>query len=535
VTWVSEIVEGAASTLGFCKPTNQAAVTYMSMLPGGYYTNANGLDNSISFSTHTANQTIPDMSVFGTKVDENSIKYLSAKKSFYRTVGWGLTQNTNDVLCVFPITPCLGSNEAGFLNPNEYNVSSAGYIASFHEFWRGSMIITADVIKNAGHSGSLGLVWLPGYKFSDVVSTLNWDATSKVVLDLKESSVGQIRVDYQANKPWMTTDFSNDLNHSIQDYNSCPGMFALIVLNPLGCANNVPQTVQINLSYAMCEDFELAVPNFAYYMPKRNAEPEPGIESSFPPVKKIFKPAKRSRTNFKHLKAHAGTDDLAVEDADPDEQTSPPSVVLLNDEAKSAGMWPSKACMGESNDSLRVLTRRFGTCLVSNDVGIRLDSSYFGDVTNQDGQCPLFAISYLFAFFTGGTRFKMMLDQASTTTPFQEPAYVDAWLGFEYLLDPFDSDTILNALTDGSFSTQAAYSTTNVTEVAVPFYRSKPILPISSVRYTPEDFRPTANFYVYNVSNVLTNPCRKRFLRAAADDFSFGYSVGAPTIVAIEI
>jgi len=394
------------------------------------------------------------------------------------------------------------------------------------------MIITVDVIKNAGHSGGLGLVFLPGYKFADVVSTVNWDATSKVVLDLKKSATGQIRIDFQANKPWYTTDFSSDLNHSIQDYNSCPGFFALIVLNPLGCANNVPQTIEINLSYAMCEDFEVAAPNFGLYRPTANFPSIPGAEVNFPAVEQKVK---RATPRLKARRGHVDTDYLAIEDADPDEQVIPPSAITLNDEAKSAGMWPSKACMGESNDSLRVLTRRFGTILQTTEPGVRFDSSYFGDVTELDGQVPLFAISYLYAFFTGGTRFKMFLDLSSSTAVVsQAPSYVDTWLGFEYNLDPFKDDTTLNSLTAGTFSSQSAAPMTNTTEIAVPFYRSKPILPISSVRYTAEDFRPTANFLVSNYVSPAITPCNKRFLRAAADDFSFGYVVGAPTIEEIE-
>jgi hypothetical protein len=532
VSWVADIVQGAASTIGFCKPTSQQSVQYMSMLPAAYYTNANGLDNSISFSTNTANQLVPDLTIFGTKTDEMSITFLGAKKTFYRTVGWGLSQNTNDVLCTFPVTPCLGSNEGGLLLPDKYNVGNAGYIASFHEFWRGSMVITVDVIKNAGHSGTLGLVFLAGHQYADVTSAVNWDAPPKVVLDLKLSATGQIRIDFQANKPWYTTDFSSDLNHAIQDYNSCPGFFALIVLNPLGAANNVPQTVEINLSYAMCEDFEVAVPNFALYRPTTNFDPTPGAEAGFPKSEKVARKAKRLK---RLLRAHGDPEELSIHINDPDEQVVPPMAITLNDEARSAGMWPSKVAMGESNDSLRVLTRRFGEILRTNDVAVRFDSSYFGDVAANDGQVPLFAVSYLYAFFSGGTRFKMFLDQSSDTAiPYQTPAYIDAWLGFEYLLDPFENDTILNTYTDGVFSSQSSVGTTNTAEVAIPFYRSKPVLPISSVRYTPEDFRPTANFLVSNTIPTVTNPCRKRFLRAAADDFSFGYVVGAPTIEYVE-
>nr|APG78017.1 hypothetical protein 2 [Beihai picorna-like virus 74] len=631
-SWVSRFVNGVAGMIGFNKPVHLQPTQAYANIPGKGFTNMDGKDNStvLGASSDVTIHTMPG--IFSTDVDEMSFDYVKKKSCLMKAPRSWITGGAQGrILDSIPVTPgyCDATSPTTVANP-----TTLAYLSSMFRYWRGGITYRFSFAKTAFHSGRLRFAFVPKMlNSSPIVSggeplymTHNW------VIDLSKSSEITFTIPYCSNRAWMPVEvISNDANLAYRD--SSTGWLVIQVLTPLKKASNASDTVKYMGWISGADDFELAVPDFATYVPSTIAPladipEETPAESEF--VAQVFQEAS--------------------EDISHNEQVQNIDSAMFPD--KTIGnVTASGLSIGEKITSLRQLIKRFGPMFigypypykqpdsvryslpgpVSPDSStekfslnsIQLDPAYFGEVdTDQsafatyslpieinpnpvqapaEANCiigrklpptsPLHYISYLYRFYRGGRRYKIWTAPAripkvssqAWSAPLDDSIQPDNqvptnWLhGYEYensrtsipYLVTRDKELTTNGNLTGP-TVQGGYKPTQqavfesihypdingCVEVEVPYYSGLPISLVAE-KSLPDSEGPLVersrvNFTLGTsvqdleipypaVKNSLSSGAEWWCLRgsigscrvytAAADDFSFGYLVGAPKLV----
>jgi hypothetical protein len=200
---------------------------------------------------------------------------------------------------------------------------------------------------------------------------------------------------------------------------------------------------------------------------------------------------------------------------------------------------PCKLSIGEHVSNLRYLTRRFGIAQSNTtsgtDLYLELPSYYFGKVYNPVDNnlatyriTPIDYISWIYRFFRGGIRWKVLARSDGIDQGYQEAALVN---NFE---STREIATITKAVFDVIFVQAQSfwhrvYTILNpVLEVTVPYYSQVPVRPIVGSD-TPQPRLLEDNAVLYH-SHITGSSGGIDIMKAAHDDFSFGWLVGPPQL-----
>lgn len=335
----------------------------------------------------------------------------------------------------------------------------------------------------------------------DPQQAYNW------VLDLRNSSEIEFSIPYNNIVEWSQVRLVT-ASGALSNDNSI-GTIRIEVLNPLRAPESVSNTIDFNIWMAGESDLQFAIPTFANYVPSlRDVAPfEAQVLGS---------------------QQDRGFNDMCDKPKLFDMKT-PPKIA------------PCAATIGEIVTNLRALTRRFArtTTLSKNVAGKMqwdLPSYYFApifdpavDVLDNYSITPLDYISFIYRFFRGGNRYKFMVAGASAidTTAYQEAILA---AGYPSARVP---TTVNDALYNKFYNASASFMhrlyvwINPILEITTPFYSQTIIRPIVGVDSAqPENM--TSNSLLYRISGNYT--CDVDVLRAAADDFTFGWLLGAPTL-----
>ena len=628
VDWVATAISGAASTFGWNKPTDMSKVETYAPIPAKGYTNANGIDNSVKLSAMPDNGLTYSDSVFSSKVDEMDISHVAKKSSIFAdNIEWSTSSPTETNLFQFPVAPGYVQNKYVSAS-NVVSPSTLGYLASMFSYWRGGITYRLTVSKTAFHTGRLRVTYYAGIS-AGVADTATYQNAYNWVLDLSVSSEITFTVPYVANVPWKEVLIGKESDFAGKEP-LMTGFITVEVLTSLRQASDsVADTVLINLWTSGYDDMAFAVPNFGSYAVYTN--PFDSDDDVIPIRAQIFNETTAGTRHNEQVE----NDTVKVFEA--------PPLSLTGFEQLS---------VGEKITNLRQLIKRF--CVmnyslpypyldkspaaylgpINRDEGdnlfnqITLDPAYFGEASNTPdatqllsivvsrpsntgipnkssfeamkrfvGLHPLYRISYLFRFYRGGVRYKVVsLPSAATqctssaTGPLSEAAAMynsftdsintlpqrselpifavrdDAVIQNGQIAKPvMDTFTKFNNLQ--RFEHSVASDLNNVLEFEVPYYNSLPISVVSEgntsnidgplnrrnkiflrrshdpkgldspvTQYDKDFYGPL--IYTETTTGSYGGVTRPTFggayiYQAAADDFSFGYLVGVPRIIKI--
>jgi len=481
VEWVSRAIGGAASAVGWNKPTNLDKNCPYINVPAKGFTNVDGIDLSSKLGAMPDNGLTYDGGIFSTEVDEMDLTYVSSKSCLFRSaIPWTLTSAVGTNLHYNAVAPGL------VLGTSIFSPTTVAYVASMFQQWRGTIKYRIAAAKTAFHTGRLRITYHPGVYGSDALTGTIAENAYNWILDLSVSSELEFEVPYVSNVPWKEVYLGqyDDANWDLERYST--GTITITVLNELRKASDsVADNVPLNMWISGGEDIAYAMPDFA-----RFAVAEPLSELG-------------ERQEDPELEWKAQVFNLTSTAIEHNEQVQDTSASVFPMGMMDHTM-AEQLCIGEKITSLRQLIKRFGLTSMGdpfpyvNETGvsysfpgpipmnsdkylfnkIRIDPAYFGETTTTasvqwqtiqypvsraaDGgltddtfnavvqfpaRCPLYYISYLYRFWRGSRRYKFATPATNglrCTNQGQRPAYSYNTTRDEYATatDGFEYDAI---------------------------------------------------------------------------------------------
>jgi hypothetical protein len=635
VEWVSRAVGGAASTFGWNKPTSLDKVVLVSNVPGRGYTHADGIDMSVKLAAMPDNGLTYDAGIFSTDVDEMDIAYVCSKSCIVRNATpWDASMLPGTQLLGLPVTPGL------CIADTNIPPTTLAFVSSMFTYWRGGLKYRLAVAKTAFHTGRLRISFSPGVHTTTVGSVYencyNW------VLDLSVSSEIEFEIPYIANVPWKEVLLGTytQTGYSKETYST--GLLVVEVLTPLRVAStNVTSTLNLTTWISGGDDIAFAIPTFGGY-----SLAPPALAGPVSSGRKLEGFVDDDEQGDEEL--HAQIFNMTSPAISHSEQTTNDAESFLP-KSRLGPTMAEQLSIGERITSLRQLIKRFGVvsqgyrypyynlssefwCFpgpipLANDNylfnQITIDPGHFGSktaapevdqivnlplsvsndgtvneaqflaLTNYPARSPLSYISYLYRFYRGGRRYKMVtpstngVNWASTLTrpagngeaPFESANAAQSSLGIQMERPseplyarrrprPKENGSILppELTSFTKYAIEPLFETYNYSDIngtlefEVPYYAQTPISIVAEGTLADTEGPLLRRSYVdvsrslqprgldmptYEVSKDLAYPCstgvsmegiRKCFggytlYEAAADDFSFGYLIGAPVLV----
>lgn len=541
VAWMSDVVGGAASLLGFSKPTSEIAIHTMANTPGKGLTNYDGLDNSVVLGTTLKNEVQHKTNIFGTDIDEMSIAYIISKWNYVQQFNWSTgSPAKNNALFKLPIHPGIcGEDVPSGLSGTWFTPTQLAYVASMFRYWRGGISLRFSAVKNQYYSGRLVFVYYPGVRAGEVIDYTTLDVSNcyKWIWDIRQDSDLELTIPYNANTQFLRVRMHNNVDSVSQEslgVDTITGTLVVFVDNQLRGPATVPDNFFVTVWVRGASDTTFATPDCVKYGPYFAPPTAALLPSGFGAKKPVKVRADKPQGNYivpmkgQMLKVESTFDT----NQDRVGKANMEGSAMLEVHQKE-NMTPELFCSGEIINNLRPLTRRccyeasWLTPGTSNS--ITLDPANFFTNNTQAVRSPLNYVARLFVFYKGSVRYKLM--NLGTTPLYGTRAFMVANSSEIISTSPRPySDVPANASSlAGRFMHFQMIDINPVMEITCPYYSNVPSQIVSKTYITSTHLRM---IYKYFDNGDPTAAGNTGFIyKAAGDDFSFGYLVGVPLLL----
>jgi hypothetical protein len=580
VEWIANSASKVSALMGLSKPTSVETQSKFQNVPGFGFTNSDGLDQSVMLACKPDNQVQMRGDLFGSKVDEMDINYVAAHSCWFQTFEW---KSSVDPL----VAPLL--NEIAvhpgicpFADDN-YESTLLSFVSAPFRYWRGGLTYKVQAAKTSFHSGRIRIAFVP----SGVLSQgYNLDTCYSWIMDLRTSDQMEFTIPYISN-----TQYKEVILAPVSGVPTTAGTTGVLVtevLNALRAPDTVEQSIEINMWISGASDYQLAIPDFNRYKigngtakasPQRDEFASSRIleidEIPTEAPELVPPPRERPRTR-------RGAPDL-----DYDFSSGYESQVLgafqdqgFNDFSDAAQMFgmkstdqltPKTLTIGEDVQNIRSLIKRFGMraegSITTRYANFYVNNGFFGEAEDED-VVALDYFSWMYRFYRGGQRYKFFIEPATVPTGAVSKGETRSYITpipttdtpYVFVSGVYNANGVPQP---GTLQTNNAapptryYRGTNFTtchfprlnpivEVTVPYYANTPILPIiakdgvalADIKYNAVGLGYQGQIILdheWDGTNIVPKPnalarANVKYSTAAADDFSFGWLVGPPTL-----
>ncbi|DAZ87511.1 TPA_asm: polyprotein, partial [Strongylocentrotus purpuratus associated pircornavirus 2] len=222
-------------------------------------TNMEGVCQARVLDGYPGRQTFISPAQLGTTAREMELSYLYGRKTFLAGFRWDTSQAPGDVLYIGELVPnpvISTSSTSGVAN---LPITLMDYVTLPFKFWRGSLILTVQLVASKFHTGRLAVCTHYGRRSAEVISLSDALSQYGAILDLTEDSVThEIVFEYRSpsemlmvGKPGLNNE--SDLDRAL----STMGEFSVRIVNPLRANETVSQEVAINMFWSAGPDFDV--------------------------------------------------------------------------------------------------------------------------------------------------------------------------------------------------------------------------------------------------------------------------------------
>lgn len=262
--WIATSGEALCKLFGWSKPTTpmDTKLRTTNCMP-----NYNGQDSSHKMALSADNEIDTPSGIGGSDLDEMALSSIFKIPAYWQQFTWRTSQTTTDqILWIDPVTPLKFSPISG--TSNGINMTPVGYVANCFGLWRGSLIYTFKLIKTGFHAGRLRVFFVPYESASNLVvgsAPVNEiEKNYQIVVDIEESDTFSFKVPYVATKPWFNTTSLGTVNESIP---TSTGYIVVTVLNELRAVSTVSPSINILVEVSGGDDLTFACPQAPLYLP----------------------------------------------------------------------------------------------------------------------------------------------------------------------------------------------------------------------------------------------------------------------------
>lgn len=519
---VADLAQSAAPLLNTVGMLSAAALEKplslkhsMPMQPSLQRTFANGLgvDTSKTFTINPVAQVQKFTGKFGSTQNEMELSYITKTPSFLDVFPWRTNDTINKVIWKMPVHPATLPANLSNKNLSIAKPTTLAYISTLFKYWQGDLVYTFKFVKTGYHSGRLRLVFIPGAEGSVQYDP---DKCYTTILDLREKNEFEIAIPYVNSSPWDLVSARD--TEKIQPFaGNGIGLLAMEVLNELVAPGITANAIVCLVEIRGGDNFQLAFPMAPGWIP-------------------ISSDPSASRRAAVQLQAfdEAPTRDAAQTGNDLTQE-------LFESSLKIGDVCSEKYCIGEKIKSVKSLLMRFNYLDTYNSKSRYFIPWFANSSTDQNisdtnsrrwGDYYSY-LSAIYAFQCGGMRIKLVNAKNPND---RVMATLMANVQVPSKIDEATKDLVINS--DARFCpfprTIAYPNHEGAIEVEIPFY-SQTYATVTTTNHpmfpVPED--PT-NWKGQGVHfEFLGDGGDYIAFRAVADDFEFGYLIGAPTLARV--
>lgn len=241
VAWAAGAASGLALALGWSKPTDLSPVQRVERRVAPMNYNHDSTTTSRVLATSSENS-VGDPKLSRRNEDELSFQYIKQIYAYSRTDTWTTSQPAQEIIFTKAVIPNTFSSSL----PKGYCHTPVGFIATLHNYWRGSIKFRFKLVKTQFHRGRLCFFVAPGTASSAINLALT-ELIYREIIDISETSEFEVCVPYQLARAWL----------SVNDRSATVGLF---IVDPLVAPISVTQSVKIIMEICGGPDFEVAVP-----------------------------------------------------------------------------------------------------------------------------------------------------------------------------------------------------------------------------------------------------------------------------------
>lgn len=537
VAWVADAVKGVASFLGFSKPNSIETTSTFAQVPAKGMTHSDGLDNSVVLGSKPDNEIESKHSVFGTEIDEMNIPYVVGRPNWIEAFNWQTVDPIlGEPLWTIPVHAGIcGTEILSGMPSSQWTATHMATIASMFRFWRGAVSFRFTAVKNQFYSGRLVFVFYPGIRAGQITTYTDFDVSKNYqwIWDIRRDEDIQLTIPFQSNLQYLRVRMhNNDRGTEAEDLGSdtITGTLAVYVDNQLRAPASVEPNIWIHCWVHGGADMTFAVPDMTPYSPTDN---QAGWL-----LETIPTPAYEDPPFVAQMMEIEDTYDVNHQETG---QENPEGSSLLVSKPKTS-MTPELSCVGELHNNLRPLTRRFGYEYSYANNGnplnaLALDPAFFFTTVSQTQNNPINYISRLYCFYRGSVRYKLLTSMYTVLTGSvagTERVTNPLMIGSTAQLlstSPIGYGTAINSpdnFAAGRFIHPQPMTNNPFLEIMCPYFSNVPMQLISKTYITNLHLRMIYKIIFQNASADSSQD--SRLFKAAGDDFSFGYLVGAPVI-----
>lgn len=533
VSWVSAALSRTAAHFGWSKPRDESPVTRMRRYVYPYVGNSDTVDDAMPLSLKSSAKVEVLPGFAGTDMDELSINYIASRPAQYAGFTWATNTSVGTTL----FNNKLGPTYYKVPNTSEgytyYDMVPCAMLAEMFMYYRGSIKWTFKFAKTEYHSGRLLVAYAPGARSTLVPTIEDTNYLHRSVIDLREGNEFTFIFPFANTRTWLNCQASTASYNGTCWY----GRVWVFVLNPLVCPDTVSSGIDCMIEVSMAEDAQFAVPNPTPYRPL------------------LIKPVDFVPQSGYELQAGGSG---SVED--------PCSLTSFDNTIGSSKCSPltihaEKFCIGEEVKSLRHLLKKtsrlgmngfvstildranmyfrpytIGARGVATTGGVHSISSFAGDLYSILGS--------MFAYNRGGVRYTISPQTANTSD------IIGVYLSQCATPSTFDADSAANlvsAMGQPVASGNGQYilsrlSLEGCSRFEVPHYNMLHSR-LNRISFCDNDFTvgsfgsepldDLSSQLIIEISPVAKTGASSQYdlYRSVADDFTFGFFLGVPSMV----
>jgi hypothetical protein len=240
ISWVADRVTNVASVFGWSKPLAGDSMAKMLVLQAPNHNTVDGDSDARPLSYLSKPGVVALHGSSGTDFDEMDFAYIVRKPAWFQTMTWPTSTPagialTNGSITVSPYTQTTVSGC--------FNYQPVAFVASFFQFWRGSLRYRFKVVKTEFHSGRLSVAFYPGNTVATLTALEPY--VQRQIVDIRDAVEFEFVVPYISDTPWS---FGRT------------GILNFTVVDPLVAPATVSSSITILCEISGGEDFEVAIP-----------------------------------------------------------------------------------------------------------------------------------------------------------------------------------------------------------------------------------------------------------------------------------
>lgn len=512
---------------GLSKPVSSQAPMIMQPSLQRNFANGLGIDTTKTFSMAPVTGVSRFKGKFGTSQDEMDINYICRTPTFFRAFDWLTADAAGKQLTNIPVHPMICPVSAEGSNMRDPTLIS--YVTSCFRYWSGSLIFTFKFVKTNFHSGRVRCVFTPG--MSIATQTPDVSKCYSQVFDLREKCEFSIKIPYVASQPWSATSSFASLPDATPwraPFDNAVGSLQMIVLNELRAPGVTANSVRCLVEIAGGEDYCLAVPYYQGAIPY-----SPNLPAKY-----------TGEEEADEIVEMQGFEDIMTRDECQAGDCEP--IPLFETSTSSNDKCKDMYCIGERVSNIRtILKRNMFMQETDNHRFLRILPYYVGRTvtptvtdTNDRNYNDYYSwFSYIYAFTAGGMRLKMLNQTPAVDYPFESQLFMNK--------NPNTAvTTAIVAVNINEDLQKKCFPRTihfpgkeGAIEIEIPYFKQTYATP--SFAYLPTsrfDLDPTrlkTNGVV--VGSIHDAEQAWTCWRSVADDFEFGYLIGAPKVALISV